>query len=284
VSDQLGIAQATLRTWERRYALGPTLRTAGGHRRYTAHDIERVDYMRRLLKRGVTPREAARVAHDLDTDEVAALVAGDQRGDAQLSPRQTVDAILTAATEINTSRLTSLFGGVLRRDGVIAAWNSVLAPALIRIGEQWSNGTIDVVCEHVASERLVGELRLYSRAQSAPLSRSGIMLASAEDDQHSLPIFALEAALAERGTGCHVLGARLPWNSVAVLAERTEPDAIFVWATLERRPDRALTDAVAAIPAGTRLVLGGPGWGSLAVPRATCVSGLADAVDCLLGE
>lgn len=282
VSERLGIAQGTLRTWERRYQLGPSLRTDGGHRRYTAGDIERVDFMRRLLHRGVTPREAAKAAHDLDADEVAALVAGEQPGDAQLTSEQTVEAILGAVIDIDPSRLSSLFSGVLRRHGVVEAWESVLAPALILVGEGWSNGTIGVVSEHIASERLLAELRLHSRSLSAPLSHGGVVLASAEEEQHALPVFALEAALAERGTGSFVLGGRVPWGSLADLARRTEPDVIFVWATLDRHADSTLLDAVRSLPSGTRLVLGGPGWGELEIPGSVRATDMADAINHLM--
>ena len=36
VARRLGVAPATLRTWDRRYGLGPTERVAGSHRRYSA--------------------------------------------------------------------------------------------------------------------------------------------------------------------------------------------------------------------------------------------------------
>lgn len=284
VSERLGIAQGTLRTWERRYQLGPSLRTDGGHRRYTAGDIERVDFMRRLLDRGVTPREAARAAHDLNADEVAELVFGEQPGDAQLTTQETVDAILAAVVDIDPSRLSSLFSGVLRRHGVVKAWDSVLTPALIQVGEGWSNGTITVVSEHIASERLLAELRLHSRSLSAPLSHGGVVLASAEEEQHALPVFALEAALAERGTGCFVLGGRVPWDSLADLARRTKPDVIFVWATLDRHADRTLLDAVASLPKGTRLVLGGPGWADLVIPEAIVAHDMTEAIEHLMSD
>lgn len=279
VSDRLGIPQPTLRTWERRYQLGPSTRTSGGHRRYTSHDIERVDFMRRLLDRGVTPREAAKAAHDLDAEEVAALVAGEEPDDALLTSDQAVDAILAAVLDADANRLTSLFGGLLRRHGVVASWESVFAPVLVRIGDGWSNGTIDIVSEHVASERLMAELRLHAREHAAPLSRSGVVLASAEHDLHSLPVYALEAALAERGTGSFVLGARVPWHSLSHLAQRTEPDVIFVWATLLRGADQALTDTVESLPAATRLVLGGPGWGEVNHPRVVRSTGFANAIE-----
>ena len=34
VARRLGVAPATLRTWDRRYGLGPSEHTSGAHRRY----------------------------------------------------------------------------------------------------------------------------------------------------------------------------------------------------------------------------------------------------------
>src|SRR5690625_3299938 len=53
VAVRLGIATPTLRTWERRYGIGPSRRTDGGHRRYTEDDIGRVELMQRLVGEGV---------------------------------------------------------------------------------------------------------------------------------------------------------------------------------------------------------------------------------------
>src|SRR3954466_13291270 len=62
VARRLGVAPATLRTWDRRYDLGPSAHTAGAHRRYTAADLARLTLMRRLPLQGVPPAEAAAVA------------------------------------------------------------------------------------------------------------------------------------------------------------------------------------------------------------------------------
>jgi MerR family transcriptional regulator, light-induced transcriptional regulator len=55
----LGIAAPTLRSWERRYGLGPSARSAGGHRRYSAHDLARLRAMLQLVNRGVPTAAAA---------------------------------------------------------------------------------------------------------------------------------------------------------------------------------------------------------------------------------
>jgi hypothetical protein len=64
------VAPATLRTWDRRYGLGPSGRTAGSHRRYTPEDVARLLVMRRLTLEGVAPVDAARVALETEVDEL----------------------------------------------------------------------------------------------------------------------------------------------------------------------------------------------------------------------
>src|SRR5690349_5832183 len=45
VAEQFGVSTSTLRSWERRYGLGPTRRTGGNHRRYGPTDVFRVRLM-----------------------------------------------------------------------------------------------------------------------------------------------------------------------------------------------------------------------------------------------
>jgi DNA-binding transcriptional MerR regulator len=47
VATELGVSAPTLRSWERRYGLASSERTAGGHRRYTDGDVDR---LRRLVQ------------------------------------------------------------------------------------------------------------------------------------------------------------------------------------------------------------------------------------------
>jgi hypothetical protein len=64
VDRRLGVAPATLRTWDRRYGVGPTRHSAGEHRRYAPADVARPEALRRLVPAGVPPSDAARLAVD----------------------------------------------------------------------------------------------------------------------------------------------------------------------------------------------------------------------------
>jgi hypothetical protein len=76
---RVGVAPSTLRTWDRRYGIGPTDRVPGRHRRYSPDDLARLDLMHRALILGATPADAA--AHALTALPVPA--------DATRPPRAT---------------------------------------------------------------------------------------------------------------------------------------------------------------------------------------------------
>lgn len=59
---RLGIAPGTLRTWDRRYGIGPSEHTRGRHRLYSAADMARLELMQHALVQGASPAEAARYA------------------------------------------------------------------------------------------------------------------------------------------------------------------------------------------------------------------------------
>jgi DNA-binding transcriptional MerR regulator len=76
VARRLGVAPATLRTWDRRYGLGPSQHRAGSHRRYTDDDVARLVVMRRLTLDGVAPADAARAALAAGAEELDAHRGG----------------------------------------------------------------------------------------------------------------------------------------------------------------------------------------------------------------
>ncbi|MGW6269608.1 MerR family transcriptional regulator [Streptomyces sp. NPDC055060] len=62
LARRLGVSPTTLRTWDRRYGLGPARRDAGHHRRWSEQDIAMVEEMGRLTASGMPPAEAAHKA------------------------------------------------------------------------------------------------------------------------------------------------------------------------------------------------------------------------------
>ena len=84
---RLGVAPATLRTWDRRYGLGPSTRSVGSHRRYTVVDLARLELMARLAQSGMSSADAARVARHSEIDpEHVRVIDAQLRGVAAPDP------------------------------------------------------------------------------------------------------------------------------------------------------------------------------------------------------
>ena len=81
---RLGIAPGTLRTWDRRYGVGPTDHTRGRHRRYSAADMARLELMQHALVQGAAPAEAARYARSALHVEEAIRRSEQQFGEIDL--------------------------------------------------------------------------------------------------------------------------------------------------------------------------------------------------------
>lgn len=88
VASRLGVAPATLRTWDRRYGLGPSEHTAGAHRRYSASDLARLVAMRSLTLDGVPPADAARLAREGAAATLPDPAGSPERGGAAARPGQ----------------------------------------------------------------------------------------------------------------------------------------------------------------------------------------------------
>ncbi|MCG3041871.1 MerR family transcriptional regulator [Streptomyces sp. S1A] len=278
VAESLGMSAAALRAWERRYGLAPSGRTPGGHRRYSARDLERLERMRTLVRRGVPAADAARA--------VAAAGPPDaEAGAAELT--EAMHALDTAAVQAAVS-------AALARLGAAGAWTTVLAPALTAIGDHWEETGRGVEVEHVTSGIVESVLRRHAQDRTAALpsapgapgaSASGafgpVLLAAAPTEHHTLPLTALAAALAEEGRAV-VLAGDLPVPALTDALVRARPGAVVLWARSPATADPSWlrtaleTVSVPVHPAG-------PGW-PLDIPGAAApLHDLPGALAALLG-
>ncbi|WP_056882020.1 MerR family transcriptional regulator [Phycicoccus sp. Soil748] len=260
VADRLGISAATLRTWDRRYGVGPSQRTEGGHRRYGEEDIHRVRVMARFTARGVPAQSAARVALSMDSERLTIETDSDRPQAGSPVRHGTVEAICSAALSLDAESLSRIYQRCLREHDLVTAWTEVFAPALRSMGDQWGGGSLGVECEHLASEVLATELRTVIRLNRPRTTDTFVVLACADEEQHHLPLLAVEAELARHGVAALGLGARVPTEALEHLLMARRPSRIFLWASIARQVDERLWQVLAAVGWPLDVVLGGPGW------------------------
>ncbi|MFF5703223.1 MerR family transcriptional regulator [Streptomyces sp. NPDC012794] len=287
VARSLGVSPTTLRSWERRYAIGPAHREDGRHRRWTPGDIARLEEMCRLTARGVPPSEAARVALGAAPGtRTAGRAAGVTPGGPGALPlgevRPEGRGLARAAVRLDAPAVAELLEAALADHGPVAAWEEVIAPTLHAVGRKWASaGERYIEVEHLLSWQISAALHRV-RPAPEPLRVPPVLLACVPGELHSLPLEALAAALGERGVPVRMFGAALPAGALCDAVRRTGPRAAVLWAQSRTTADRALARSVAGIEWGLRgargrsaLLLAGPGWGPEAQgPRIGRLSGL----------
>lgn len=290
VARRMGVAPATLRTWDRRYGVGPSEHSPGSHRRYTPADVARLEHMRRLVIDGVPPAEAARSALTLSVEEptVETTPASTPRGgggNVLALPGAGAHArgLARAAQAIDPASCQQIVTRALTELGAVRAWNEVLVPVLTAVGEKWRDTGQGVEIEHALSGAVQDSLGAWIRSLAPSTEGRAVILACAPGEQHALPLWATSAALAERGVGARILGANLPDDALASAVRRIGPAAVLVWSQIEETADpRALSQLPATRPAATVLIAG-PGWRHLNDAAGPVhVTGLEEAVDRIL--
>ncbi|MFF0216859.1 MerR family transcriptional regulator [Streptomyces vinaceus] len=288
VARRLGVSPTTLRSWERRYAIGPASREAGRHRRWTAQDIARLELMCRLTADGVPPAEAARAALGgaPAAPRAGAAVPSAAPGGPDALPlgavRPECRGLSRAAVRLDAPTVAELLEAVLAEDGLVTAWEEVIAPTLHAVGRKWATaGERYVEVEHLLSWQISAALHRIRPLPEPPRSPP-VLLACVPGEQHSLPIEALGAALGGRGVPVRMFGAALPAEALHDAVRRTGPRAVVLWAQSRTTADPALARSVAGIEWGLRgararpaMLLAGPGWGAEAPgPRTERLYGL----------
>jgi MerR family transcriptional regulator, light-induced transcriptional regulator len=286
VARRLGVAVTTLRTWHQRYGLGPSQHVSGRHRRYTAEDVARLEIMQRLAAEGVAPAEAARWARlappgallrDPATVPTPKVPAVERQGTSRARAGggftiplgragPAARGLARAAVRLDSAGMREILERAIEADDVVATWDNVLRPVLVGIGKR-----------HVVTRSLVDVEHLLSRTSSEVLgavprpasttTRARILLACTDEEQHSLPLEALAAALAQAGVACRMLGARVPPGALIDSVRRTGPAVVVLWAHAAETADVNQLRGLLAGPRRPLLVLaGGPGWDPESLP------------------
>ena len=141
LSRRTGVAPDTLRKWEQRYGVLRPVRTAGGQRRYSEMDVQRVEWLRDRIRDGWRIGEAARVIDE------ATSVALDEPSDLR-------DTLIAAIEENDPRTVSATLDqafAVLPLEQALA--QVVTPPALQWAGDAWHRGELSVAQEHAITAR-----------------------------------------------------------------------------------------------------------------------------------
>ncbi len=226
----LGVGTTSIKRWADTGVLR-CVKTAGGHRRF--------------------PRVA-----------VEQLLRGQAGDDGAESDR--VEDWLELLLRAGPAEVTERLHRERDREGSWWAVAETLGQVLEELGRKWNIGEIDVLQEHLASERLargvaavVASLPVAERAPRA-------LLLAAEGEQHTLGLSLVELCLTSAGWRCEWAGRNTPFADVRKLLASREVDLVALSAAASATDQAALAEQAERFGAlarehGVELLVGGRG-------------------------
>ncbi|GGK95495.1 MerR family transcriptional regulator [Mangrovihabitans endophyticus] len=190
----------------------------------------------------------------------------------------TARGLARAAMRLDAPAARDILQSSIAGHGVVRAWDEIILPVLIGIGARYQATQRFIEVEHLASRCISEVLGAVPRPSATYLPR--VLLTAADEEQHTLPLEALAAALAEAGTPTRMLGARVPSRALSDAVARTGPAVVVMWSQL---PETAHPSDLERLLTGPRrpmlVAAAGPGWSPEALPgEVPMLCSLADAV------
>ena len=271
VAERTGLTQDVLRVWERRYDAVHPIRGPGGQRYYSDADLERLALLRAATRAGRSIGQVAR----LSTEAIAALVADDEAARARraLAPTampdavDTVEAALILARSLDAQALDETLRRAVAVLGASPFIETVAAPLLRRVGDEWHAGRLSPAPEHLVSSILhdivAGTMRSFAPRPGAPR----ILIATPAGDRHAIGAALVGAAAAVEGWNVVYLGPDLPARDIADAASAAGARVVALSLVYVDDPARVLGELRAlrsTLPPAVWIIAGGAGTRALA--------------------
>jgi MerR family transcriptional regulator, light-induced transcriptional regulator len=229
VEQQTNISAATLRAWERRYALIEPKRTPSGYRLYSDRDVALLRWVRDRMAEGLTvSRVVAMLEGMRNSDEP--LWIEDQNGngaapiarEAPVPPASLIQPLYSALIDLDDERADEVMEQAFAMYTMPTVYVDIIAPTLVEVGEAWHRGDIFISTEHFATTylrgRLLGLLQAYPQRPDMPT----LFIGCAPHERHEVGALIFAVMLRQQGYNVIYLGQDIPIEDViqAALAER----------------------------------------------------------------
>lgn len=231
VSQLTGVGVITLRAWERRYELFEPIRKASGHRLYTHENVDQINCITRLIRQGM------RISQILPE-----MLEPDSQGDdldvsAESIWSAYMDNMIQAIVEFDEQKLDEIYNETLSLYPIDLMTKKLLRPLLIELGLRWEKKSGSVAEEHFFAFYLRNKLGARFHHQSQRTAGPLLLVAGLPDEYHEIAILLFGLAAYEQGFRLLTLGANMPLDELAKVANQKHCDAIVLSGAIAPVPE-----------------------------------------------
>jgi len=228
VTQRTGLSPHVIRVWERRYQAVRPKRTRTNRRLYTEEDLERLIALKSLTDMGYNIGSIANLSLDsLKKMKLDGLGKGESPLKAlPVIPQEVLEFYFTECIQKIKSLDAKGLEGILTSASIALNQRQlieqIITPLMIKIGELWEDGELQVYHEHIASSivrTFISNLKeAYEIRPSAPV----LVLATPSGQSHEMGALLVSKLAASKGWKVLYLGANLPAEDIALAVNNSQ--------------------------------------------------------------
>lgn len=207
----------TIRIWELRYGLLEPERTDTNIRYYNDDHVRKLLNVCTLLNRGMKISQISQLSNAQIRSEIDRIISELQQTDQHVEAWINQAVIAIAAYDAPTFH--KLFADAVQRLGLIATYEKILYPLLVRTGLMWTKDALLPAQEHFLSNLI--RQKLFAAIDALPVPETSDqhwLLFLHEGEEHEIGLLFAYYMLLRAGKRAVYLGARVPYPDLQAVA------------------------------------------------------------------
>lgn len=225
VERDTGIARDTLRIWERRYGFPIPQRNRKKERVYSLQQVKRLQLIKRLLDNGCRPGKVVMLS-DTELLDIAKDTLF-ERSESAADPSE-FRVFLDCISHHDGAELNRLMELNLLQQGLERFILETMEPLVSVVGDQWSNGTLEIYEEHFFTRQITQFLDMVMCKMPVSKQQQPLLLSTLPNEPHCLGLLMLECLLRNRGFFTVNLGTEVPIQQLVLAIKNYEVGAVFL--------------------------------------------------------
>ena len=222
----LDMPKVTIRSWETRYNAITPARTESGHRLYSEQNLEDLKWLKiQVQEKGFKISEAVKQLHASKRKPAEKVVMPITATDDEPFSKP-IQELYLAASEMDTERFNYLLDLNFSLFHYRTVFFSIIAPLMIRIGEEWENGSLTAAHEHMIShivhQRFSHFFRIFPTSPELPK----VMALCPSGEHHQLGLLLFTLFLRENGFPVMYFGQDTPIDGLPEAAKQQQTEIV----------------------------------------------------------
>lgn len=218
----------TIRIWEQRYGLLEPDRTGTNIRFYNDDHVKKLLNVCTLLNRGMKISHISQLSDAQIRDQIDHIIAESLQTDQHVEAW--INQALIAIAAYDAPTFHKMFADAVERLGMVATYEKILYPLLVRTGLLWTKDALLPAQEHFLSNLI--RQKLFTAIDALPVPETSAqkwLLFLHEGEEHEIGLLFAHYLLTRAGQRVVYLGSRVPYADLQAVADHFRPTHIYTF-------------------------------------------------------